>query len=689
MTRFLATPRLSCILILIVGLAWSWPAAADPPTNVNATPGNGQVTLTWEAPAVDSDETIEGYHVYRDTAFFPSGNPEDAPGQRVTSQPVSSSSFVDAVVTNGTTYFYRVTALIQEDGEASEETDLSSGSAGIDFATPGVPPVIEIEAPEPALRPEAVDEEDEVKVEVEIASARPLASVRLHLRQGGEVAFTTQAMPGDGEDFELELPGSVLTSRGVEYFITAVDTSGLGSRVPETGVISLPVRTRGASFSQGGGSSQTAFRMITFPTNLEGSTAEDLLWNDLGPYDTDAWRLFGIRGAFSSAEGYDELRDRGAPLGLANAFWLITSTPVTISTGPGTSLRTDAPFELPLQAGWNLIGLPYTFPLPIEQLSVTNTSGALNDVFGYTGQFEPVEPGDALQPFQGYLVRLSDGGTGTLIIDPDRTPPAEDAAALEAKQEEEALDWQIRIAAQVQDARDTFNVAAVAPTARRGYDALDRFNPPPIGDYVSVYFPHEDWGDYAGPYRRDVRPTGEAPYEWHLEVRSSIPDVVTLSFDELTSVPEAYDVWLLDDRLDVAHNLRARPTYRVVAPPDGRPQSLRMVVGHPSDMAALVGAAAEAPPEVMLQPPYPNPRAGEVPLTIPFGLPEAGPVTLRIYDTLGRHVATVLRETREAGTHSAVWDGRDATGTVLPSGTYILQLTAAGQSVSQRVVLLR
>lgn len=686
MTRSFTTTRLFCILVLC--LAMVWPAAADPPTNVIATPGNGQVTLTWEAPAVDSDETIEGYHVYRDTMFFHSGEPSEGP-PRVTNEPVTKPMFTDATVTNGVTYFYRVTTLIRENNDASEETDLSSNSTGIDFATPGVPPVIAIEEPTPAQRPQAVQDGDEVRVEAEVIASRPLVSVQLHTRRGGEVSFVAQAMSGEGADFQLDLPGSVLTSRGVEYFITAVDTSGLGSRVPETGFISLPVHTSGASFSQGGGSSQTAFRMITFPTNLEGSTAEDLLWDDLGTYDPDAWRLFGIRGAFEPTEGYDELRDRGIPLGIADAFWLITRAPATVTTGPGTSLRTDAPFELPLQAGWNLIGLPYTFPLPIEQLSVTNTSGALNDVFGYTGQFEPVTSGDALQPFQGYLVRLSDGGTGTLIIDPDRTPPADNAAALEVKQQEEALAWQIRIAAQVREARDTFNAAAVASTARRGYDALDRFNPPPIGEYVSVYFPHEDWGDYAGPYRRDVRPTGEAPYEWHLEVRSSIPDVVRLSFDELTSVPEAYDVWLLDDRLDVAHNLRARPTYRMVAPPDGRPRPLRLIVGRPSDMAALVGAAAEAPPEVMLQPPYPNPRTGEVPLTIPFALPEAAPVTLRIYDTLGRHVATVLRETREAGTHSAVWDGRDATGTVLPSGTYILQLTAAGQSVSQRVVLLR
>jgi len=39
----------------------------------------------------------------------------------------------------------------------------------------------------------------------------------------------------------------------------------------------------------------------------------------------------------------------------------------------------------------------------------------------------------------------------------------------------------------------TDNLAAVAPAASVGWDPLDRPEPPVVGDYVSVSFPHPEW----------------------------------------------------------------------------------------------------------------------------------------------------------------------------------------------------
>ena len=43
---------------------------------------------------------------------------------------------------------------------------------------------------------------------------------------------------------------------------------------------------------------------------------------------------------------------------------------------------------------------------------------------------------------------------------------------------------------------------------------------------------------------------------------------------------------------------------------------------------------------------------------------------LEIYNVLGRRVALLLDERREAGRYTAVWDGRTAAGTKAAAGLY-------------------
>lgn len=675
------------LLVLLSHPAW----AQDAPTNVQATPDNAAVTITWTAPTVDSDEAIEGYNVYRATAWFAEGPPDESVASLITSAPITATSFTDATVVNGTTYFYRVTALTSEGGAAAEQSDLSAGAIGIDFATPATPPTIELNEPEPATRPDPRPEGEAVPVEAEIRTPLAVAFATLHHRQGGEAGFTVQAMEVDDEDVEAEIAGSRVGPRGLEYFITTADTAGVSARFPAEGFVSLPIETAGLTTTQGGGTSQTAFRMITLPLEPQGATVGQLLVDDLGAPDPDAWRLFGIspRGLFADNGGYVEIDDPAAPINPTEAFWLITASPVTLTTGPGSSVRTDEVTTIPLQAGWNLIGHPYAFALPRANLTVENSSADLNDVLRFTGEFEPVTGADVLRPFEGYLIRLTDGGTGTLVINPDRSP-AESATAVQASAAAEAaLAWEIPIAARFEGARDRFNSAAVASGAADGYDALDRFNPPPIGDYVTVYFPHDDWGTYAGPYRRDVRPTGATLYDWTFEVQTAVPRAVDLTVGPFDAVPPSFEVWLVDEAEQTVRRVWDEAVYTFASAGAESPRSFRLLAGAPPAVAARLQSAVAPPQEVTLQTPYPNPARTGRPITVAYGLPAQGAVALEVFDMLGRRVATLHQvDAARPGYHTVVWDGRGATGRRLASGTYLVRLTADSTVRTTRVVLL-
>ncbi len=91
------------------GAASATPAAVitlpGPPTGLTATPGHGQVALSWTAPASDGGAVISGYLVYAGTS---PGGELAAP---VHGTPVDATSYTVTGLTAGTTYYFKVAAV--------------------------------------------------------------------------------------------------------------------------------------------------------------------------------------------------------------------------------------------------------------------------------------------------------------------------------------------------------------------------------------------------------------------------------------------------------------------------------------------------------------------------------------------------------------------------------------------------
>ena len=90
----------------------------------------------------------------------------------------------------------------------------------------------------------------------------------------------------------------------------------------------------------------------------------------------------------------------------------------------------------------------------------------------------------------------------------------------------------------------------------------------------------------------------------------------------------------------------------------------------------------EVPNDVVLKPNYPNPF--NLVTTIEYVLPTAARVTLKVYDVLGREVATLVDGLQGAGRQEAVFEG-----THLPSGTYLYRLQTSGQVRTGALLLLK
>jgi predicted outer membrane repeat protein len=92
--------------------------------------------------------------------------------------------------------------------------------------------------------------------------------------------------------------------------------------------------------------------------------------------------------------------------------------------------------------------------------------------------------------------------------------------------------------------------------------------------------------------------------------------------------------------------------------------------------------ATSLPLEFALGQNYPNPFNPTT--AISYQLSANGHVSLRIYDTAGRLVTTLVSGWREAGSHQVTWD---ASG--LPSGLYFCRVQAGDFSAVQKLILLK
>ena len=64
-------------------------------------------------------------------------------------------------------------------------------------------------------------------------------------------------------------------------------------------------------------------------------------------------------------------------------------------------------------------------------------------------------------------------------------------------------------------------------------------------------------------------------------------------------------------------------------------------------------------------------------------------VELAIYDLSGRQITTLLSRKMPPGNHQVIWDGRDAAGHLMSSGTYVVRLRIGHAQQSFLLVLIR
>jgi hypothetical protein len=230
-----------------------------------------------------------------------------------------------------------------------------------------------------------------------------------------------------------------------------------------------------------------------------------------------------------------------------------------------------------------------------------------------------------------------------------------------------------------------------------------------VGGMISFSTPV---GPVGGPLREAIEPSiaiDPVTDEWFIAWRGDLDDGLTKHDHEIwacryddNAVPidtYAFPLSSMDPNLDPvagsgapAVAINSSHGYKLIA----WSGDLDTTVGGENEIFVQAWAddafsGVETPPTAFtfaLHDAAPNPFNPQT--TISFDLPRAESVSLRVYDTAGRLVRTLLAGSPgQAGRNEVVWNGRDNQGNQAASGVYLYRLETAQRQDVGRMTLVK
>ena len=104
-------------------------------------------------------------------------------------------------------------------------------------------------------------------------------------------------------------------------------------------------------------------------------------------------------------------------------------------------------------------------------------------------------------------------------------------------------------------------------------------------------------------------------------------------------------------------------------------------------VSSVASSISSFPSEFALDQNYPNPFNPST--KIQFEIPASSRVSLKIYNSLGEEVATLVDNIMNAGTHSVEWNGKNHFNSTVASGVYFYRLTAENFVQTKKMLMIK
>jgi hypothetical protein len=339
-------------------------------------------------------------------------------------------------------------------------------------------------------------------------------------------------------------------------------------------------------------------------------------------------------------------------------------------TGLPARVSGDGRYVLNLQRGWNLIGLPRPGSVPLNEIQVkrlnetsavqmVNPDNRLVEPYAWTysnaeRRYQLVYPDigefSTLDVFKGYWVYAHE--PCQLLV------PAQSRSVLVTRKRSQIDGWFFRIEAEAGEFRD---VVVVGKNANRMWAQ----KPPasPEGQTVRLSLVDEQgraWGA--------VVTDGDRRMRWRLVLEADKGvEKVALKFPDLGYLPKGLSAYLVDETTGQRRYLRTTPAFTITLTPNRsatEKRTFQLVIIHEEPgLLRVVGLKAES-------------LRGRG-IAIQFTLTRPAQTQVEVLTVTGRKVATVESgQSRSAGRHQIIWQGRDKSEVQLPMGIYLIRMTA-------------
>lgn len=546
------------------------------------------------------------------------------------------------------------------------------------FGNDSIPPLIK-------HNPVIMEKEgDAIIINVEVLdSISGISSVKLYFRKGGQTHFNSL----DLKTGQAIIPGDSVTTRGIEYYITAWDNaSNFANHPSPSGFHSIQVNVIGEGKESHRGISpkvnDVGTCLISIPLILNKPYPEDVLEDDLGDYDVTEWRFFEYKkGEFIEFPNTSMF----VP---GKGFLLITKKDsIEFDTGSGISVSTSDTCSyriIDLDHSWNFIGNPYDFSILSDSLTLANGE-PLTNLWSFENNGWHYMPQE-IEPWKGYAIKPN--SETKLIIHPVSSKILPQLQKSIMNTQPTSAEWAIQIQASCLQAKDVDNYAGIRQNASYQRDIYDLFEPPPIGNYVMVNFPHLDWSDSPDHYSADYQPVSEAGNSWEFEVKTNISSSdIKLEFKKIGFIPENFQIFLIDTVLQISQDLRKENEYTFHHYTQEEGKTFKLLVGT-DDFIHGKTSIDLTPKSYKLFQNFPNPFNQET--SIIYQLPESGQVTMQVFNLRGNLIKTLLNnEYCEAGYYTFKWNGRDENGNKVTSSVYFYKIKIGSWKKAKKMILIR
>ncbi len=375
-------------------------------------------------------------------------------------------------------------------------------------------------------------------------------------------------------------------------------------------------------------------------------------------------------------------------------FWLLNQNRETITLPDEAEAVDDAlAYNVPISAGWNQIGNPFVSPLRFDQVEVIGPDGMQWTLSEATtrGLILPVlyayDPADneytwepSLQavdvvPFEGYWL-LAYRDVTLVFPPPSAASVAQTAAADPASRSRDG--WRVGLEVEANGRTRSARYFGAAPEASDQMDTRDIPAPPSMlrsGPALDAWFSIDPKQD-SSRYLVDTRSDSDQVQTWDLTVLSEAPGApVTVRWPSLSeALPDDLVATLEDVASGRRVYMRTSGSY-TFASQTGGARELRIHVRPRAETTLGLTAAT---------------RAAAGGLEVAYTLSSDAAVDIEVRNIAGRVVRRLAQNRAVAeGQNTLMWNGVSEAGTPVPSGTYIVQVTARSPETGEQMSVIR